>query len=204
MDQRRLDELATLLAHPDMRVRQEAQFALAGRGPEAIATLRQVAQTGNAPLARLHAVWGLGQVGRKTAAALDPVVALLDDADAEVRAQAAKVLGDARRPGDAAALMRRLADDSPRVRFFAAIALGKLGPAARARSGPLLEVLRENQDADLYLRHAAVMGLAGMCRPRRASRGGRRSLGLGPDGRAPRPASAAEPRDRRGSSTTPT
>ena len=29
-----VDELAKLLAHPDMRVRQEAQFALAARGDE--------------------------------------------------------------------------------------------------------------------------------------------------------------------------
>ncbi len=161
MDQRGLDELATLLAHPDMRVRQEAQFALAARGPDAIATFRQVAQAGNAPMARLHAVWGLGQAGRKTAAAIDPVVALLEDADPEVRAQATKVVGDARRPGDTALLLARLTDDSLRVRFFAAIALGKLGPAARGAAAPLLEVLRENQDADSYLRHAAVMGLAG-------------------------------------------
>jgi quinoprotein glucose dehydrogenase len=163
MEGRGLDALAGLLSHADQRVRQEAQFALAARGGAAIATLRSVAaQSGGDRLARLHAVWGLGQVGRKVPAAIDPVVELLDDGDAEVRAQAAKVTGDARRTSAAGALAKRLGDESPRVRFFAAIALGKLGPDARAAVGPLVQVLRENRDADLYLRHAAVMGLAGI------------------------------------------
>src|SRR5262249_13158581 len=133
------------------------------RGAEAVAVLRQAAQSGATPLlARLHALWGLGQVGRNKAEAIDPVVPLLDDDHAEVRAQAAKVVGDARRASAAAALARRREDSSPRARFFAATALGKLGPAARDAVGPLLKVLRENNDGDPYLRHAAVMGLAGI------------------------------------------
>ena len=70
MDRRPDDELATLLAHPDMRVRQEAQFALAGTGPAAIATLARPGQdAATTSLARLHAIWGLGQVGRTGPAA---------------------------------------------------------------------------------------------------------------------------------------
>ncbi|HWE35095.1 MAG TPA: PVC-type heme-binding CxxCH protein, partial [Isosphaeraceae bacterium] len=114
MDPRPLVELATLLSHPDMRVRQEAQFALAGRGPGAIATLRRVTRADSPTLARLHAIWALGQVGRKDQPAIDPVVALLDDADAEVRAQAAKVVGDARRTSAAGALVRLLGDPAAR------------------------------------------------------------------------------------------
>ncbi len=52
-----------------------------------------------------------------------------------------------------------LGDKSPRVRFFAAIALGKLGRADAA--GPLLTMLRASADKDPYLRHAGVMGLTG-------------------------------------------
>ncbi len=120
-----------------MRVRQEAQFALAAKGAAAIATLASRAKAGNDRLARIHAIWGLGQVGRTAPAALEKVAPLLDGEDAEVRAQAAKVLGDARWAPSGArhCLVRRLADDSPRVRFFAAIALGKLGPVAARRSG---------------------------------------------------------------------
>jgi quinoprotein glucose dehydrogenase len=162
MDRRGPDELAALLAYPDMRVRQEAQFALADRGPEAIETLRRIAQPDHPPLARLHAIWALGQVGRKNRAVIGTLVELLGDADAEVRAQAAKVIGDTRHGWASGALVPRLRDDSPRVRFFAANALGKLGPDARNAFSPLLQILRENKDEDLYLRHAAVMGLAGI------------------------------------------
>ena len=62
MERRPLKELARLLAHRDMRVRQEAQFALADRGPQAIKALAIVARNNANPLARLHAIWGLGQI----------------------------------------------------------------------------------------------------------------------------------------------
>jgi quinoprotein glucose dehydrogenase len=157
---RRDEELALLLGHPNMRVRQEAQFALAAKGEAAVATLADRAQPGNDQLARIHAIWGLGQVGRMAPAALEAVGNLLDSEDAEVRAQYARVLGDARWAPAGAALTARLRDDSARVRFFAAIGLGKL--RRREAVGPLLALLRDNADRDAYLRHAAVMGLVGI------------------------------------------
>jgi quinoprotein glucose dehydrogenase len=106
----------------------------------------------------------LGQIARDKRAqsekslwsALGP---LLDDGDSEVRAQTAKVLGEARETEAFAGLSRLLTDTCPRVRFFAAIALGKLGRPQAAE--PLLAMLRENDDKDPYLRHAGVMGLVG-------------------------------------------
>ncbi len=68
-------------------------------------------------------------------------------------------LGDAREPKSFERLVGLLDDASPRVRFFAAIALGKLGRSEAA--GPLLKLLRANADNDPYLRHAGVMGLVG-------------------------------------------
>src|SRR5262249_20629811 len=44
MDQRGRDELARLLSHPDMRIRQEAQFALAKKGGESLAVLARLAR----------------------------------------------------------------------------------------------------------------------------------------------------------------
>jgi quinoprotein glucose dehydrogenase len=76
-----------------------------------------------------------------------------------VRASAAKVLGEAREVEAFSGLVELLSDKSPRVRFFAAIAVGKLGRPQAAE--PLLAMLRANNDSDPYLRHAGVMGLVG-------------------------------------------
>ena len=156
-------ELARLLAHPDMRIRLEAQFELAGRGDAAAEPFAAVAKKpGTNPLARLHAIWGLGQIGRKAPAALKPVLPLLADPDDEVRAQAAKVVGDAAYAEAYDGLVKLLADKSSRVRFFAAVSIGKLG---RKDCLPqVAAVLRENNDQDAYLRHAGVMALAGIAR----------------------------------------
>src|SRR5262249_54951442 len=110
-------------------------------------------------LARIHAIWGLGQIGRKDAKAIEPVQALLNDDDAEIRAQAWKVLGDLKVPA-APDAFTAIAKDTPRVRFFAAQAAGKTH--SRAAVPALLDMLRANKDADPYLRHAGVMALAGI------------------------------------------
>jgi quinoprotein glucose dehydrogenase len=154
------DELTRLLAHADVRVRQGAQFALADQGENAIAVFSATASKGSPLLARLHAIWGLGQIGRKAPKALEPVKELLDDGDAEVRSQATKVVGDGHVASAVPKLIGLLRDDSLRVRFFAAISLGKLG--SRDALGPILAMLRENADRDPYLRHAGVMALVGL------------------------------------------
>jgi len=157
MQGRSLAELTDLLAHPDQRVRQEAQFALAGHGADAVARLTITARQAGDTLPRLHAIWGLDQIGRRIPKAVEPIVGLLTDDDAEVRAQAAKVLGENRFASAYEGLITALDDQSPRVRFFAAVALGNLGQSAAV--GPILAMLRRNADADAYLRHGGVMGL---------------------------------------------
>jgi len=142
-----IKDLYAQLSHGDLRVRQAAQFELAAQGKDAV--LAAAAQGGRGPM-RLHGIWGLGQLRRVEA--LRP---LLGDPDAEVRAQAAKVLGDLR-AGEG--LLPLLKDASPRVRFFAAIALGKSG--RKDAAAPVLDLLRENDDRDPFLRHAGVAALA--------------------------------------------
>lgn len=154
------EELAKLLAHADWRVRLEAQYELAARGAQSFATLAKVATDKSAsPLARRHAIWGLGQQAEKSAELLRPLRTLLVDTDAEVRAQAIKILGERRSKQDADALISALKDESPRVRFFAAQSLGKLKHAAATPS--VLAALRANNNEDHYLRHALVMALVG-------------------------------------------
>jgi quinoprotein glucose dehydrogenase len=152
------EELARLLEHADMRVRQEAQFALVERGGGAVPILTRQALSSRKQLARLHAIWGLGQLGRKSPAVLEPVLHLLADPDAEVRCQAAKVCGDDRLAKSYDRLVKLLEDPLERVRFFAAQSLGKLGKP-QAMPGTL-QMLRANADRDVYLRHAGVVALA--------------------------------------------
>jgi quinoprotein glucose dehydrogenase len=181
-------ELAKLLAHADQRVRQRAQFALSARGNAVVPLLQSIAKSSDVPLARVHAVWGLGQIARRAShgmqkapdtMAANHLTELCTHSDPEVRAQVAKVLGDARtiiyaeaHPQTSAALLAgMLGDKSPRVRYFAAASLGKLDnsflPLAESIKeadigAKVLALLRKNNDADAYLRHAGVMALVGL------------------------------------------
>lgn len=157
-------DLVRLLEHRDMRVRQKAQFALADRGEKSVKILTALATAKtHDQLARIHAVWALGQISRKTPTTLAETLPLLADPDPEIRAQSAKVLGDARVKDAFGGIVKLLQDDSLRVRYFAVMALGKLRfPNDRAAIDPIVEMLRENDDRDPYLRHAAVMAFKGL------------------------------------------
>ena len=79
---------------------------------------------------------------------LKDIVRLLQDKDAEVRAQTAKVLGNVPFTAASGALIRALRDENARVRFFAAISLSKLGD--RTAIPALVAMLRANADKDVY------------------------------------------------------
>ncbi|MGI8965040.1 MAG: PVC-type heme-binding CxxCH protein, partial [Limisphaerales bacterium] len=166
MGKRSADDLAKLLSHPDQRVRQEAQFALAEKGASAMEIFKNIAQKNTNQLARIHAIWGLGQISstvkvqssKPENAALEILISLLADADFEVAAQAAKVLGDGHYANASEGLLKLLQDvKNPRGQFYAALALGKIGNKKSFQ--PVLEMLRGNNDQDAYLRHAGVMAL---------------------------------------------
>lgn len=167
MGKRSESELKELLAHADMRVRLEAQFEAVNRKNYGL--LSSVASANAHQLARLHAIWGLAQLARpgssegakssKAAAAkiVQSLTPLLNDADPEIRAQAVKALSECRQPITRSLLPRLLKDASPRVRFFAAMALNKIGNANAVPD--IISMLRENADADAYLTHAGLMAL---------------------------------------------
>jgi quinoprotein glucose dehydrogenase len=150
MEGRTVDELSALLAHADQRVRQEAQFELARR--KETAALAKRTDKAHPQLARIHAIWGLGQIKAK-----EPLLPLLDDADAEIRAQAAKTLGNLKTVLAYDRFVAMLKDESPRARFFAAMGLGKIGK--RDAVGPVIEFLRANNNEDRMLQHAGIMAL---------------------------------------------
>ena len=158
-------ELDRLLAHADMRVRQEAQFELVKRGAKGGDVLANAARKNSSQLARIHGIWGLTQLARATvgeqkADYAKRIVALAKDKDAEVRAQVAKAIGDARiwtAVNETKALLR---DESPRARLMAGIAAGKLG--SKELASEVTQLLADNNDKDPQLRHAGSFALAGI------------------------------------------
>ena len=170
--QRPVDELLKLLEHADMRVRQEAQFALAAKkdeAKEAISSLDRLAKEGKNRIARVHSIWALGQLSRRddlsqTRAGSIDVRSLLSDPDPELRAQAVRTLGDSKLAGLAGAIAL-LSDPEPRVRLHAALALGRRGRSLSKEDQhralqAVCTLLRDNADRDAFLRHGAVMALA--------------------------------------------
>jgi HEAT repeat protein len=153
---RSASDLSTLLRHADMRVRQKAQFELARRGDAQ--TLLAAVRDRAGQLARIHGLWGLAQLARKDTQPASQLAQFLKDDDPEIRAQAAKMIGDVRHSASAAALVPLLKDSAPRARFFAAEALGRI--AHKPAIAPLVDMLAENNDRDVYLRHAGSLALA--------------------------------------------
>lgn len=150
-------ELAEYLGHTDQRIRRKAQFALANAGRTGSLVLLEVATSSGDEIARIHAIWGLSQqvrYGTTDGAVLLPLLTALEP---EIVAQAAKMVGDQRIPGGEAQLIDLLQHRSPRVRFFATEALGRLGHAPAVES--IVALMRENADQDVWLRQAGMIAL---------------------------------------------
>ncbi|KYP14373.1 MAG: heme-binding protein [Flavihumibacter sp. CACIAM 22H1] len=152
------EALALLLGHEDMRVRMKAQFELAKRGNASRPVFEQELKQTNRQLARVHAIWGIAQLGRKDAQQAAVLVPYLKDADPEIRSQVAKWLGDIRYKAAGDALLPLLKDNYGRARFFAAEALGRIAYAPAVQ--PIIDMLRANNEEDVYLRHAGSLALA--------------------------------------------
>jgi quinoprotein glucose dehydrogenase len=172
-EQRSSAVLLNFLKHPDARIRLRAQIALT-RKPDALDRFSEAIAASD-HMARIHGIWGLGIIARRGSSPL-PVVEfgaipdvskqqeaekkllpLLNDKDPEIRAQTLRVLADSKAPQNQIPLTPLLADESPRVRFFAAITAGKRKMIACY--GPICEMIQENDNRDLYLRHAGIFAL---------------------------------------------
>ncbi len=151
-----LETLVGYLNHADMRVRQKAQFVLAEQ--RRVNALQDIAVSSPHQLARIHAIWGLGQLLRKNPAGNTVLINLLQDRDPEIRAQAAKVLGDAKMKAGVEPLTALLADENPRVQLYSTQALGRMAAAESIPS--IIAMLQANNDDDVYLRQAGAIALA--------------------------------------------
>ncbi|NBV47489.1 MAG: hypothetical protein EBR95_00185 [Verrucomicrobia bacterium] len=153
------EDCLRLLGHRDQRVRVSASIRL--HRQEAWSEMLAVAKDVNAPrLARIHAIWGYGmglRVGN--VADISPGLALLDDADPEIRVQTLKVLSEAKStPALIAKTAAQLGQSDLRLRTQAGITAGKLGGNV-----PFGAIVRD-AETELrlpWLRHGLVSGLAG-------------------------------------------
>lgn len=153
-----LIDLDGLLAHQDKRIRQRAQFELVKREESGYNIFVKAIQPKNQQLKRVHAIWGIAQFARQDIQKAAVLLDYLDDGDDEIVAQAARWIGDVRYASGGEALIPLLKSDSPRVRFFAAEALGRIEHSGAEQQ--IIKMLDENDDNDLYLRHAGSLALA--------------------------------------------
>ncbi|MEM7658477.1 MAG: PVC-type heme-binding CxxCH protein [Bacteroidota bacterium] len=155
---RPVPDFVNWLSHEDMRIRLKAQFELATRVDRGETGFLTALSHKDHQLSRIHAVWGLGQMIRQDEYRGEKLLPWLEDEDPEIRAQVAKTIGDVRVSGADPALIKLLADESARVQFFAAEALGRLKTPDAVQ--PLLLMLEANEDEDVYLRHAGALALS--------------------------------------------
>ncbi|MEZ4775815.1 MAG: HEAT repeat domain-containing protein [Bacteroidia bacterium] len=152
------DDLAAFLHHEDKRIRQKAQFALVAKGREGNVVFKNALSIENPQLARVHAIWGIAQLAQQEQGLAESLQPLLADNDPEIRAQAARWLGEVRYQAAADAIIPLLDDTAARVRFFATEALGRMAYVQAIY--PIVQMLEKNNDADIYLRHAGAIALA--------------------------------------------
>lgn len=153
-----LTDLKQLLAYSDMRIRQKAQFELVERGTKSISIFQDILLNSSNQLAKIHAIWGLGQLARRGEKVEEILFSCLSNEDDEIVAQAAKTIGDARLKNATDKLLSLLTSTNPRIQFYAAEALGRIGSKKATES--IVKMLEKNDDNDVYLRHAGVLALS--------------------------------------------
>lgn len=152
------EELREWLQHQDMRVRQKAQFELVKRGQKGFENLLAAAKQTSHQLARIHGLWGIAQVARKgKMEEATNFLPFLNDADPEIVAQAAKMLGDIKYAEAGDNIIPLLEHKSLRVQLLATEALGRI--AHKPAVQPILDMLLANNDEDAWLRHAGMIAL---------------------------------------------
>jgi putative heme-binding domain-containing protein len=149
------EELIQRLAHPDQRVRLDAQWELVKRSKLWSNTpSRYLARVFKADslIAKVHTLWLLSQIKCFDGALF---AELAKDPNPKLRAQAAKWAGECGPP--VPDLGPLLADPSVRVRFHAAMAVGRL--RANRLLPSVVRMIEDNAGRDPMLRHAGQYAL---------------------------------------------
>lgn len=166
-------ELANLLKHPDLRIRLRAQIALT-RTPEALSRFSEATKSSIFHV-RVHGIQGLGIICRRGSSPLpvaefgavpsaasrekaeEKLISLTEDKNPEIRSLALAALADSKHEVNNVPIGPLLSDSSLRVRFFAAMLVGKRKMITHY--GPICDMLEENDNRDVYLRHAGIFAL---------------------------------------------
>lgn len=163
--------ISSALEHPNAENADVRKFLVLALGrvghPDSPTVLAGFLEDDEADV-RLHALWGIGNIGPPAATAVAPSVAgVLDDEDVGVRAYAAYVLGTLENAEVSSELQVALNDPAAQVRWNAAVALARLGDDTglgeletmldRERITELTELNDRQQQATLI---AAIRGLS--------------------------------------------
>lgn len=155
MGEAAIEPTAASLCHKSRDVRFAALSALQAIGPTAVAYLIGQLRARSRPVRRAAAE-ALGRL--RSTDAVDPLIACLQDDDAEVRWRSATALGEIATPRAITPLRATLADAEPRVRLAAATALGSLVAQAAVED---LQTLLEDDDAQVCASAAWALGEIG-------------------------------------------
>ena len=150
-----IDAQVRELDHPSYHERCRAQAALITKGEPALVAATAALANPNIPaLAKRHLVWVIDALAGATPKGSFPLIEALGSPVADVRAQAARALGERAVPIALEPLTALLKDQDPSVRLQAVIALGRLAnPAA------ITELLPVLADKDTFLAYSARAAL---------------------------------------------
>lgn len=158
---RQIDQLAELLSHSDQRVRLGAQFELVRRDDQDM--LIAIAEDTDAPqLARIHSIWGLGQLTRGSTGPVALLHDLLRDSDPQVQIATLRLVRELREFSPEP-LVRLLESPNQHLQFHAAMALRQ--HVSEVGHGALIERAATLEPDEVYLRHACAWGLSGVSDP---------------------------------------
>ena len=162
MKSRNDSELEQLLGHADRRVRLESQWELALRGNRDV-FISSLKRSDVSMLTQLHSVWGLGQLLRAKPSdqvVADALVSTLSHSNPMVVSRAIEMIADGGYKPAAKAIAELLKQESAIIKAAGCMALGLLG--SDESISEIVKVLSDNENRDPILRHAGIMGLAGV------------------------------------------
>ena len=157
MSNQSIPQLIEWLSFGDQRIRLAAQFELVKQKKSK--DLLALAKNKKANLlGRLHSIWGLGQLGRKDYHLMKNMLPLLADPSEQVRAQTAKIFGEASYKPSLMSLRKLIFDKDAQVQARAIEALGKVG--SKNELALLVKLLAETKENDPHLRHTIIYALS--------------------------------------------